>query len=194
MTRHSFAEALPVLEEYAKAIEPTREYVNQSNPDHILEVGLMEEGFELNPILNKPGGVDKDELTHKLGNILWYVSQIGDRFGVSFAQIEQASQDTLSGKHPKGSKEPQQLVYDAIVHTVISFSAKSTGHFDEFGQPATMAGSLNQLVQAIELLANKHGISVEEIAENNKKLLLQERSRPNSIIAMIEAEKKRATE
>ncbi len=46
--------------------------------------------------------LDKDQLTHELGDVLWYLSQIAEWADIPFDQVAKDNIETLNRRYPNG--------------------------------------------------------------------------------------------
>ena len=46
--------------------------------------------------------MDKDQLTHELGDVLWYLSQIAEWADIPFDQVAKDNIETLNRRYPNG--------------------------------------------------------------------------------------------
>lgn len=46
--------------------------------------------------------LDKDQLTHELGDVLWYLSQIAEWDDIPFDQVAKDNIETLNRRYPNG--------------------------------------------------------------------------------------------
>ena len=48
--------------------------------------------------------LDKKQLTHEMGDVLWYLSQIAEWAGIPFDEVAKENIETLNKRYPNGFK------------------------------------------------------------------------------------------
>ena len=49
--------------------------------------------------------LDKEELKHEMGDVLWYLSQVAEWADISFEEIAQTNIKTLNDRYPDGYRD-----------------------------------------------------------------------------------------
>ena len=49
--------------------------------------------------------LDKKQLTHEMGDVLWYLSQIAEWAGIPFDEVAKENIETLNKRYPNGFKK-----------------------------------------------------------------------------------------
>ena len=76
------------------------------SPDYILGLGIAGEAGEVADIMKKElgHGHDRDhaKMAKELGDVLWYIAVLADRYGWSLSEIATMNVDKLMARYPDG--------------------------------------------------------------------------------------------
>lgn len=161
-------------------------------PQRILYAGLWEETAEVSVSLNSEKEVDIPHLTDELGDLLYYYSEIGYSKGVRADFMQNTRPFTLHGAEDSSAEDLDsvEMLQRAVTQVLLAMDEGAAETFEEFGQPATMAGCLSQFYKAIMRVAEEHGITLDDIIKANTEKL-NTRTRDNTIIGIVKSQLER---
>ena len=74
-----------------------------------LPFGLTGESGEVADLIKKHFGhghvLDQDKLKKELGDVLWYLSQLAEQFGLELSDVAETNIDKLKKRYPDGFSE-----------------------------------------------------------------------------------------
>lgn len=78
-------------------------------PTALVALGLAGEAGEVCDLIKKIGWHGKianaDDMAHELGDVLWYLQKLAQRYGFTLEQVAQMNVDKLQKRYPNGFVE-----------------------------------------------------------------------------------------